>query len=68
MNCATTSQEDKGFNSKLVRLKKVGDIVFVKVTHRLNLQVPTQIVSVDHNVRVGSGESAVTTTVQLLTL
>ena len=21
MNCATTSQEDKGFNSKLVRLK-----------------------------------------------
>ena len=46
---------------------KVGDIMFVKVTHRLNLQVPTQIVSVNHNVRVGA-ESAVTTTVQLLTL
>ena len=46
---------------------KVGDIVFVKVPHRLNLQVPTQIVSVNHNVRVGA-ESAVTTTVQLLTL
>ena len=47
---------------------KVGDIVFIKVARRLNLQVPTQVVAVDHNVSMGGGESAVTTIVQLLTL
>ena len=33
MNCATTSQEDKGFNSKLVRLKgKQWETLFTDMT------------------------------------
>lgn len=47
---------------------KVGDIVFIKVSDRLNLCVSTQIVSLTHSVRVDFDGSHVVSNVQLLTL